>query len=191
MRGDRFGDAFAACQPGSDDLPGIAFVDLGAGRADVLAAVAARDAQDPAGLAGGVIDAGFLAGDPIDGVDAAVQAHGVGAVAGGGELGLPAGEVIAGCELEQISGRCPEFRAVASEVKGGRRDHHGTTTTRNTSAAQARGASSPSADKPRSPFMRADLVRITAAMKGAQGRREVVPSSVELRWRPLDHQAAF
>jgi hypothetical protein len=44
MRADRVGDALAAGEPGPDDLPGVALVHLGAGRADVLAAVAARQA---------------------------------------------------------------------------------------------------------------------------------------------------
>jgi hypothetical protein len=45
----------------ADDLPCVAFVDLRAGRADVLAAAAARDTQHPSGLARRVIQAGSLA----------------------------------------------------------------------------------------------------------------------------------
>ena len=71
------------------------------------APIAAGDAQHTTGLAGGVVHAGFLAGGLVDGVDAAAQAYGVGAVAGRNELGFPAGEVIAGCEVEQLTGRCP------------------------------------------------------------------------------------
>jgi hypothetical protein len=61
-----------------------------AGRANVLAAVATRDAQNAAGFAGGVVDGGALAGSPVDGVDPAGQAHRVSAVAGRGQLLLPA-----------------------------------------------------------------------------------------------------
>jgi hypothetical protein len=56
MGGDGFRDAGAAGQPGPDDLPGVALVHLRAGGAGVLAAVAARDAQHPAGLVRGVED---------------------------------------------------------------------------------------------------------------------------------------
>jgi len=40
VRGDLVGDAFAAGEPGADELAGVALVDLGAGRADSFAAVA-------------------------------------------------------------------------------------------------------------------------------------------------------
>jgi hypothetical protein len=62
----------------------------------VLAAVAAGDAQHAAGFGVGVIHHAGLAGGPVDGVDAALQAHRAGAVAGGGQLGFPAVEVVAG-----------------------------------------------------------------------------------------------
>ena len=56
--GDGLGDALAASQPGADELAGVALVDGRAGRADGLAAVAARDVQHSPGLGGGVVDRG-------------------------------------------------------------------------------------------------------------------------------------
>ena len=62
----------------------------------MLAAVAAGDAQDAAGLGVGVVHEAGLAGGAVDGVDPAGQADGAGAVSGAGELGFPAVEVVAG-----------------------------------------------------------------------------------------------
>ena len=50
----RVGDAFAADQAGPDELVGVALVDLGAGRADRFAAVAARLVDHPVGHVRGV-----------------------------------------------------------------------------------------------------------------------------------------
>ena len=80
MRGDRLGDALAAGQARADELAGVALVDGRAGRADGFAAVAARDVQHAAGLGGGVVDRGGLAGGQVDGVDAAAQPDRVRAV---------------------------------------------------------------------------------------------------------------
>ena len=77
MSGDRFGDAFAAGQTGADELAGVALVDRRAGRADRLAAVAARDVQHSPGLGRSVVDGGGLAGGAVDGLDVAVQTDGV------------------------------------------------------------------------------------------------------------------
>ena len=82
VRGDRLGYAFAAGQAGADELAGVAFVDLGAGRADALAAVAARGEQHAAGFGGGVVHGAQLAGGQVDGVDAAFEPDGPGAQAG-------------------------------------------------------------------------------------------------------------
>ena len=49
------GNALAAGQAGSDDLAGVVLVDSRAGGADVLAAVAAGDAQHAAGFGVGVV----------------------------------------------------------------------------------------------------------------------------------------
>ena len=73
MRGHGLGDALAAGQAGADDLPGVVLVDLGAGRADVLAAVAAGDQQHAAGFGVGVVHGAGLAGGAVDGVDAALR----------------------------------------------------------------------------------------------------------------------
>ena len=91
---DRFGDALAADQARADELAGVALVDLRAGRAGRLAAVAARDVKDAAGFRAGVVDrVRRLAGGQVNGGDAAVQPDGVSAVAGAGELAFPGGEV--------------------------------------------------------------------------------------------------
>ena len=60
MRRDRVGDAFAAGQACADELAGVALVDLRAGGADGLAAVAARGEQHPAGLGRRVVDRGAV-----------------------------------------------------------------------------------------------------------------------------------
>ena len=104
MRGDGLGDALAAGQAGADDLAGVVLVDRGAGGADVLAAVAAGDQEHAAGFGVGVVHDAGLAGGAVDGVNAALEADRAGAVAGGGELGFPAVEVVAGGELEDGSG---------------------------------------------------------------------------------------
>ena len=70
----------------------------------MLAAVAAGDQQDAAGLVVGVVHDAGLASGTVDGVNAALQADRAGAVASGGELGFPAVEVVAGSEVEQGSG---------------------------------------------------------------------------------------
>jgi hypothetical protein len=92
---DGGGDAFAPGEARADELAGVALVDLGAGGADVLAAVAARGQQHPVGFTGCVVDGAQFAGGQVDGVDAAAQPDRVGAVAGGGELLFPAAEVAA------------------------------------------------------------------------------------------------
>jgi hypothetical protein len=71
VRGDGLGDALAARQTGADELAGVALVDGRAGRADFLAAVAARGVQHSPGFDGTVIDRGKLAGSEVDGIDAA------------------------------------------------------------------------------------------------------------------------
>ena len=71
MRGDRLGDALAACEPGADELAGVALVHLRAGWADALAAIAAGYVQLAAGLAVGVVDRGEFAGSKVYGLDVA------------------------------------------------------------------------------------------------------------------------
>jgi hypothetical protein len=73
VRGDGLGYALAAGQPGADELAGVAFVDLGARRADRLAAVAAGGEQDAAGFGAGVVDRAQFPGGQVDGVDPAAQ----------------------------------------------------------------------------------------------------------------------
>src|SRR5262249_11641468 len=85
------GNAFAAGQPGADQVPGVALIDLGTRRADALAAVAARGEQHPARLRAGVVHRAPLAGGPGDGVGAATPRGGVTAfvVPGAGVGGRP------------------------------------------------------------------------------------------------------
>jgi len=91
VRGDRLGYAFAASEPGTDELAGVTLVDGRAGRADHLAAVAARGEQDAVWFGGGVVDRAQFAGGQVDGVDAAAERDGVAAlvVPGGVVGGLP------------------------------------------------------------------------------------------------------
>ena len=72
----------------------------------MLAAVAARDAEHAAGFVVGVVDGAGFAGGAVDGVDAPMEADRRGAVAGGGELGFPAVEVVAGSyfDLKNLGG---------------------------------------------------------------------------------------
>ena len=85
VRGDRLGDALAAGEPGADELAGVALVDGRAGRADGLAAVAARDGR----LA---VERGEFAGGGVDHVGAGAELDRVRAVLGG-ELVFPGAEV--------------------------------------------------------------------------------------------------
>ena len=82
MVGDLGGDAFAAGQPGPDELVGVGPVDLGAGRAAGGPARLAGDRQDPAGLVHGRVAVDQLAGGPVDVIDAATQQHGLQAATG-------------------------------------------------------------------------------------------------------------
>ena len=109
-RGDGLGDALAARQARADELPGVALVHRRAGRADGLAAVAARDVQHSPVLGGGVVDGGGLAGGQVDGVDAAAQPDRVRAGAVRGELAFPGAEVGPGDVLGVVGGR-PRSRA--------------------------------------------------------------------------------
>jgi hypothetical protein len=92
MGGDGVGGAFAALETGGDELPGVAAVGLRAGRADTGPAVAAGLEQHPARLSLGRVLLAQLAGGEVGLVDAAGQAHRVGAVAGPADLGQPAGQ---------------------------------------------------------------------------------------------------
>ncbi len=74
-----------------DQLVGVAAVALGARRADGLAAVAARLAEDPVRLGVGRPDAPLAVA--VAGLDVALEADGAGAVPGGAQLRLKAREV--------------------------------------------------------------------------------------------------
>ena len=65
------GTSLPPMRPGADELAGVAFVDGRAGRADGLAAVAARGEQHAAGLGTGVEDRGEFAGSQVNRVDPA------------------------------------------------------------------------------------------------------------------------
>ena len=117
------GDAFAADQAGADDLVGVALVELGAGRADRGAAVAARLVDHPVGHvrrcdrsdeqpAGGGFDGGDGPGEP----DRA------GARGGGFDVGEP-GRVVraggAGDGLQpEVGGACATRREADGDRLG-------------------------------------------------------------------------
>ena len=120
MLRDGLRDVLAAHEPGPDELAGVALVDGRAGRADGLAAVAARGEQHAAGLGAGVVDRGELAGGQVDRVDPALQADRVGTAAGGGVL-VGGGEEV-GPGDGGVVGGCPDPRAVVwSGDEGNRR----------------------------------------------------------------------
>jgi hypothetical protein len=75
-------DAFAAGQPGPDELVGVGPVDLGARRAPGGPAGLARDRQDAARLVHGGVAVKKFAGSAVDVVDAATQQDGLQASAG-------------------------------------------------------------------------------------------------------------
>jgi hypothetical protein len=91
MPSDRFGDAFAADEPGADELAGVTLVDLRACRARGLTAVATGGEQHPAGFGAGVVHGAQFTGGQVDGVDAAPKGDRVAAfvVPGGVVGGLP------------------------------------------------------------------------------------------------------
>src|ERR1035441_6168727 len=77
MGGDGGGDAFAAGQPGADELVGVGAVDLGAGQAAGRPAGLASDGQDAAGFADGGEGVQQFPGGAFDVVDAAAQQDGL------------------------------------------------------------------------------------------------------------------
>ena len=66
-------DAFAAGQPGADELVGVGAVDLGAGQAPGGPGGLAGDGQDAAGLVNGGISVQEFPGGAVDVIDAAPQ----------------------------------------------------------------------------------------------------------------------
>ena len=122
VRGDRIGNALAACEPGADELAGVALVDGRAGWADRLAAAAARDVQHSPGLVGRVVERGEFAGGQVDGVDAAAELDRVRA---GGELVFPGAEVGPGDGHGVVVGGRPRPQAIGrSGDEGGCRGSH-------------------------------------------------------------------
>ena len=103
MAGDVFGDAFAADQPGADELEGIAAVGLRAARAGGDAAVAAGFVDHPVRQGRGRQGGGDFPGGGVGVVDLAAEADGVGASGGGPDVIEPpvvgAGEQVAGREV--------------------------------------------------------------------------------------------
>ena len=99
VRGDVRGDAFAADEPGADDVVGVAAVGLGAAGAGGGAPVAAGLVDHPVGHADRGDGAQELAGHGVDVLDVAAQPDGAGA--GGGvpdviEPGVVSGVVQSG-----------------------------------------------------------------------------------------------
>ena len=122
---DRLGDALATGQPGADELAGVALVHLRAGRADGLAAVAARQQQHSPGLIGGRVDGPDFAGGKVDRADAALDLHRVIAAAGVVELLLPSCEVVADAGGGVVGGRSRPRAVIWSGGEGDRRGGHG------------------------------------------------------------------
>ena len=118
VRGDRLGDAFASGQAGADELAGVALVHRRAGRADGLAAVAARDG----GLA---VEGGEFAGGQVDHVGAAAELDRVRAGAVRGELAFPGAGSPRGwsCWCRRRSPQVPS-RVSGSGLEGGCRGGH-------------------------------------------------------------------
>ncbi len=83
---DRGRDGFAADQSGADEVEGVSGVEAGAGRADVLAAVAAADEEAFSGFVAGVVVAQDFAGGGVAGGGVAGEVDGVGAAAGRTDL---------------------------------------------------------------------------------------------------------
>jgi hypothetical protein len=81
--GDGGGDAFAADEPGADELVGVVAVGLGAGQAAGGAAGFAGDRQDAAGFAGSGVAVNEFAGAAVQVVDAAPDQDGLHAAACG------------------------------------------------------------------------------------------------------------
>jgi hypothetical protein len=86
VAGDGRGDALAADQASTQELVGVAAVDLGAGQADQGAAVAAGFVDVPVGQLCCGPPGEALAGGPVDGVDGAGQSDGSGAAGGGADV---------------------------------------------------------------------------------------------------------
>jgi hypothetical protein len=85
------GDAFAASEPGSEQLVGVAAVALGAGRTDGLATVAAGLSEDPVRFGGRRPDAPATV--PVARLDPPDQPDRPRAIPGGAKLRLKAREV--------------------------------------------------------------------------------------------------
>jgi hypothetical protein len=128
--GDSVGDALAAAQAGADQVVGVLAVAVGAWRADGLAAVAARLAQNPVGLAAGRPDAP-VAAVAVARLDVAPQPHGPGAIARRAQL-----------RLEAIEGRPRRARDQLAGEFGSERDH---AASRPLSWARSRASSASSA----------------------------------------------
>ena len=86
MARDVFGDAFAADQPGADELEGVPAVGLRARRAGRDAAVAAGFVDHPVRQRRGRQGGGDFPGGGVDVVDLAAEADGVGASGGGPDV---------------------------------------------------------------------------------------------------------
>ena len=114
--GDRLGDAFAACQPGSDELVGVGAVGLGAGRADRGAPVAAREVDRLVRQVLGVQAADDLPGGGVDVTGSAAQPDRADAPACGQGGGQPLLVVVAGGAVEQLGVQCPGSRTWSRPV---------------------------------------------------------------------------
>ena len=108
VAGDVFGDAFAADQPGAEELEGVAAVGFGAGRAGGGAAVAAGFVDHAVRQGRGRGGGEDFPGGGVDAVDLAAEADRVGASGGGPDVIEPpivgVGVEVAGSEVFRWAG---------------------------------------------------------------------------------------
>ena len=100
--GDRFGDAFAACESGADELVGVGPVGFRAGRADRSAAVPARQVDHLVRAVLRVSHGKELTGGGVDVADGAAQPDWPDTASGGQRAGQPLVVVVAGGAVEQF-----------------------------------------------------------------------------------------
>ncbi|GAA2446741.1 hypothetical protein GCM10010421_42990 [Streptomyces glaucus] len=116
---DRCGDVLAAEEAGADEVEGVSGVEAGAGGADGGAPVAAADEEAFTGFGTGVVVVQDLAGCAVDGGGRAGEVDGVGAAAGCGDLGQPAGELRVLGEADGVAVGFGELTQARRAVEGG------------------------------------------------------------------------
>ena len=102
--GDGGGDAFAADEPGADEVVGVAAVGFGAAGAGGGAAVAAGLVHHPVGHGVGGDGAQELAGGGVDVLDLAAEPDGAGAGGGVPDVVEPGVVAVSGADLGAVGG---------------------------------------------------------------------------------------